>query len=222
MGYSVNGIQFKTKKAVQEYAKNILYRGDIGQPIRGDDLDFMLDFFKTFHHQWEMKEGAGIQHLYRILEPKYKKHRAFFILRIDGSTTDISYRISNIQQQNWKRDFNEALRQTINPQIYQFKDKVFAAKEEVQCPFTGEIVQSDNCHVDHYNPTFDELVEMFVKQKGITDFSEVVSAPADNQMVPTITDSELELEFYIFHKKNANLRITSILGNLSIAKSNRR
>ena len=222
MRYLIHGKQFKTKTAVQEYAKKILYSGTVGEPVRGEDLAFMLDFFKTFHHQWKTKEGCGIQHLYRILEPRYKKYRAFLILRTDGSTTDISYRISNIQRQDWKRDFNEALRQSIKPQIYQFKDKVFFDKEELQCPITGDMVQRDNCHVDHFNPTFDELVGLFIDMKGISDFSKVVSAPADNQMVPTITDKKLESEFYIFHAKNANLRITSILGNLSRAKSNSR
>jgi len=218
MKYTVNERKFRTKKAVQDHVKRILHGGSVGELLSGDDLYFMLDFFKRFHRDWGRKKGCGIRHISKVIEPKWRR-RAFLLTRIDGSTTFISSRLSNIQKQNARQDFMQALRAIIEPQIMQFKREAFSGAVELECPITGDAVHWNNCHVDHFEPTFAELASEFIASNNISDFSKLISKPKDMQTHYTLTNNTLVGKFYDFHAEKAKLRITSIEGNLTTANN---
>jgi hypothetical protein len=222
MEYFINGIFFKTKKSIEDYVKNILYAGNIGDPVKGDDFEFMICFFEMFHHEWIIKKGCGINNLFRIKQPIYNKYRSFFIVRTDGSTTDISYKISKIQKENTRKDFNNALRNAIKNQITEFRNNVFSKSDIVKCPFTGEVLSIFNSHVDHFEPSFEDLVQIFIDKHNITNIENLISIPADNQTSAVIIDESIKVMFEKFHRETAKLRVLSIKGNLSHAKSNKK
>ena len=68
----------------------------------------------------------------------------FIITRTDGSTTDISYNINNIQKTNDKADFINALRQVIKTQIFRYKTAVFKDRDTIFCAVTGKSITKND------------------------------------------------------------------------------
>ena len=43
------------------------------------------------HNEWEIKKGVGIDHLEVRISSTFRKNKEFWIVRTDGTETDISY-----------------------------------------------------------------------------------------------------------------------------------
>ncbi len=214
MKYEIYDKKFESKKEAQSFANEILYKNEINSTLNEEESNFMYNYFECFHLDWDTKLGVGIKRILRIKEPNYGKHRAFLIERIDGTKTDISYIINNIQKKNYNREFRQALRKCVEPQIIEFKNNVFKEKKEIICPITGQLITFENCHIDHENPTFDDLVINFISKYDIKIHPELFPKEADLQTTYDITDLSIKKEFYDFHKKNANLRAIFSNANL--------
>lgn len=221
--YTINGIDFTTKKSVEQYAREILYKHDLNSHLQGSDEIFMYKYFEMFHIEWAQKVGTGIDFIRRIAEPNYGKYRGFEIVRQDGSSTDISFIISKISKRDFLLEFKAALRTVIEPQIFRFKKDFFDNAQTLKlCELTGETITFGACHVDHYNPTFGQLAQDFIDYKcfKISDLEKLVAPSADNQTFYKLIDDNIAYEFYCFHEMRARLRVLSITGNLSLAKLN--
>ena len=220
MKYNINNQLFKTDKELQEYAKSILYQNNVNSYLENNELEFMLDYFRALHVEWHQKQGCGIANIRRIKDNVYGKYRAFQIERIDKTTTDISYIISNIKEKPLERDFKQALRWIIEPQILAFKKSIFDNSiSSLKCPISGDMLRFDNCHADHFNPTFDEIVTTFVKKYEISDLSKIVAASRDNQTRAELSDLIVAQWFFDYHKSVANLRLISPNSNLTRKRS---
>lgn len=68
MKHTINNIQFKTDKELQEYAKKILYDGDINSTLNGEEMKFMTEYFESIHHEWIDKKGVGLSKIRRIID----------------------------------------------------------------------------------------------------------------------------------------------------------
>ncbi len=163
--------------------------------------------------------GSGVKSIKRVLCPKYKKNRAFNLFRLDNSSTDISYVISRIHKRKYYQEFKLAMRELIKPQIDSFRKQEYAKCSSITCPINGSKVTYQDSHVDHFDPNFNELIELFIKEYNIRLTPELFPEDEDNQVNYKILDDDISNKFTLFHKQNANLRITSKKGNL---KRNRR
>ncbi len=217
--HNIKGIGFKTDKSVQEYAKNILYFGATNSVLSEEEFNFMYGYFESIHHEWKFKLGNGIKSIHRTLDKVTGKYRAFEIERLDGSKTDISYIVSNIKTPNLHNDFKKALRYIVMPQILEFKKNFFQFPVTKFCEFTGDIITFSNCHVDHFEPTFDELVNNFIVGNNITDLKNILEPNKDNQTICKLSDKGISKSFFDYHLKNANLQAVSVKANLSILKN---
>lgn len=213
--YTINGIEFQTQGAAKDHAKAILYAGQVGTVLSPADQAFMIAYFEQFHNNWPQKVGSGIKNIAKVVEPNYGKLRAFFIFRTDGTCTDISY---GIKKPNPKGDFKKALRQSIVPQVIQYKRRRFDLEGVVLCEITGEALTFETAHVDHSNPTFDEIAEAFISMERILDFDGLVIDGRDNHTVYELYDKSVEQRFWLFHRERAVYRILSAIANLSHAK----
>lgn len=211
--YNINGIVFSTQKSIEDEARNILY-GDITDSYLNDnDFDFMIEYFKCFHLDWNQKNGiSGIKKLKRKKD-NYNK-LCFWIERHDESETDISFIISKIYKKNYKSEFSYAMREAIKDQIRDFKKSEYLNQEFIICPIENIRVSIEECHVDHHNPSFDELIQEFIINKNIKLSKDLFPPSEDGRMIYTITNNEITKMFRAFHLENANLRITSAKGNL--------
>lgn len=222
MKHIVNQIEFKTDKALQEYAKGILYKDKVPSTLNEEDYLFMYDYFRQYHSGFGQKKGVGILKIWRLVEPNYGKHRAFGIERKDGSTTDISYILSNIKVKESSAKFKAALRRVIQSQIDDFRREAFRGVSFLICPITKEPTTYDTCHIDHESPTFDEIVKGFVDAYKLEDVEQYLAETVDNQtyheLDSSLASKILARQFYTYHFLMANLRVVSAKGNLTRKK----
>lgn len=219
MKIQINEIGFKTEKDAQEYARQILYAGPVGSLLNDNEFQFMRAYFVHFHHNWKGKFGIGLKAFKRVRQHISGKYMAFEVVRQDGSQTDISYITSAIKKPNPMRDFKKALRDVINPQIMEYKRSILPdIKSRVSCHISGRSISLLDCHIDHFDPTFDQMVQDFISIEGIVEVEELISESVDNQYLPKITDSELANRFYQYHLKVAKLRPVHQIENLKRKK----
>ena len=97
---TVNNIEFNSKTKVQEFAKTILVKYAGNDILSKEDQEFMIAYFEQFHYEWKRKNGVGIENLF--IKKSEWDNNEFWIKRIDGSTTDVSYIIRKIARPNYK------------------------------------------------------------------------------------------------------------------------
>jgi len=152
--YKLAGKLYKTKISVQEHAKKILAGNEIRVCLSGDNLAFMKDFLLNFHPKSEEKIGSGIKNIF-IVEDEYMKNKCFCVERTDRTCVNFSTNKISVTKQTSKRnDMTQAYRQAIKDQIINFKK----SSEQV-CVKCGD--EESVIHVDHFVPTFQDLVKYF-------------------------------------------------------------
>ena len=219
INYQILDQTFSSQKKAEDSARKILNDGFLNTALKEADFEYMFAYFKLFHHEWEDKVGVGIKNIYRIKEPVYGKVRGFEIERIDGSRTDISFKIGNISKDDFNLQFSKALRFIIEPQIIEFKRKSFGINVILFCPIENTEVTKENCHIDHYSPTFKEILDGFVSKYDIKIDQTLFVKSGDNQKIPELSNNEIKKQFFDYHKETSNLRVLSIKGNLSRIKT---
>ena len=194
--------------------REILHKTPVGIPIMDkEDCEFLLSVFLG-HSEWEDVEGCGVSYI-TTQKTKYGT-KCFYIYRTDGTSTDISL-MHSIKNRTTQAEIKLACRTSIQPIISQFKhDNVIYGK--TMCPFTGEILNPDNTHIDHYDMTFNELFREWIKDKDLSFLKQSINKREDNNITTYFTDKNIEEKFVLFHNHNTHLRAVSKAANLSILK----
>jgi len=170
------------------------------------------------HQEWEEKKGVGIDHL-EVRSNRYKQ-KNFYIVRIDGSVTDISF-LKSLQHPTKLSVVKEACRTAILPLILEIRSEI---QLPFKCPLTGETVTDKKLiHVDHYDLTFDEVFNKWIEDKNLNELYEKVAKSQDNSEQTYFEDDIINKDFLDFHNKNTHLRVISAKANLSkqIRKNNK-
>jgi hypothetical protein len=207
---------YNSEKEAEQVARDILYSDNVGSYVSEKNQTFLLSYFKTFHWEWNQKNGCGIAKVKRI-SPDGFNNRCFEILRVDGTKTDISFIVSRIKSDNSVSDVNDAFRFIVSPQILEFKEQAFKNISTLICPVLGIYVTRNDCHIDHSEPSFETIVSRF-KQIHRLNESEIVANTRDNQMRCEINSKEIRDLFFRYHYEEANLRVVSKKANLSNLK----
>ena len=203
-----------TKKEKTEKCRMILYSTkDI--VLHVSDFEFLLEVFEG-HEQWEQKKGCGVNFISVGLSPY--KTKCFFINRVDGSKTDISFG-SAITNPTPIKKVKSACRFAIREEIVNFR-KENVVYNETKCPFTGYVLTQYNTHIDHYDLTFDEMFNKWVSQEEIVlDYLiEQIEETKDNEFETKFKDKDIEIDFIRFHNANSKLRSVSSTANLSMLR----
>lgn len=117
--YSFGGIDFPTLKAVEIHAKAIKNRYPIGAYLNQDDFAFMLDLLGR-HTEAEQKIGCGVMAIY-MGDDKWGG-KCFYLIRLDQSSTDFSYRHCISRQGNDPRsNFDTACRNAVSDQVKPYR-----------------------------------------------------------------------------------------------------
>lgn len=215
----VSGEIFRTKKALQERVRKILWFYRDGDVVDISDSIFLAHLF-TRHPDAEQKIGCGIAHIVVRRNPVYTQTQGFWIVRKDGSETDISYLECLTETPHHKR-FERACRAAVEPSTMKFKQQAFDnADAPLACPLTGEVLTFVGSHVDHVAPkTFLVILADFVRIHSIDVAKVGVSGKGvDGALRDTLDNTELERRWIAYHDANAELRVISRTGNLSHAK----
>ena len=219
----VGAISYPTKKALQEHFRAILrsYRpGDTVSDAHQNELLALLER----HPEHGQKVGAGIASI-QVQAAEYGQ-QCFWITRTDGTRTDFSY-ISCVNgvAPSTKQLVMQSFRRVVDKDITIAKRKKFeelAVDGKMPCPATAIPLEWDDVHADHQQPmTFEVICETFLHAKPMTWDEVPVTAPADQQTLPSITDQQLADEFQAFHKRCAKIRLVARRQNLSEAGKHR-
>ena len=201
--------------------------------------DFLMTIFEN-HSEWSEKKGVGVDFI-SIINTEWK-NKCFQLHRIDGTTTDISFR-SCIENKKPTRIFSEACRNAVRWEIDKFRKEnvIFGV---TTCEITGQILTKENCHIDHYNHSFSNLVKSFYKRffkeytidylvdnfilktedgkidtsfDGWCYYDETLS---DFVVTKSYNDKGYHLQelFILWHNKYTHLRAVTKEANLSILK----
>lgn len=205
-----------TKSARERRAREILHKYNPGESLDPMDEAFMISLLLN-HHRAAEKIGCGVAAIQVRIDPRFEKHRSFWIIRKDLSETDFSFRKCMHQPSALVR-FQNTCRAAIAEQIQRFKRNYFASDADedglVQCPVTQVWVDFDNSHVDHEPPdTFAKLVKRFIAENAI-DVDKVQYI--DDSIGCKFANDEIQEKWRRFHVENCKLRIVSEEANLSI------
>ena len=213
---TIGEYEFGTKLEAKAAVQKVLNRHQLRDRLTGDEDIFIRDLI-ALHPATEDKIGCGISHIEIRTDPNYGTTRCFYIVRTDGSDTDVSY-IKCIDGEKLRQLLRPALRNAILAQVLHFKQVQFATSFQ-RCPYTDELLNFDTCHVDHLPPmTFETLVTEWLKLNGLTEADVQITEREDNASTRFMTDVGQVASWTSYHQQYAQLRILSQRGNLSNSK----
>lgn len=201
-----------SKAELTKICRYILYNTDV--IVEDKYSKFLIENVFKKHPNWVQKRGVGIKHI-EVRNNKYNQ-KNFYIIRVDGSETDISF-VKSITYPNKISRIMRACRTAVYPEIEKVKNSVVLP---FVCPITGETIYDKHLiHVDHYDLTFEDLFYKWVSEKNIDElYEKTLKSKEDNNIEPYFDDDEINKDFLIFHNNNTHLRLVSRTANLSILR----
>ena len=197
--YAIQGKQL-SKHAIKTELKKILNTQSSTPEIQGNDLEFVLEAFKTARYYQEKTKGQSIVKVIRKKAEKYGTF-CFYIYREDGTSTDFSY--TKMYNENQEiEDVFTSLRHAIDPIISNFR------KEFKPFEYEGEWIKDiSQVDVDHYDKTFNELAWEWIRNNGGIEYlTKKVNKTEDGSTITCFIDKNLDESFKTFHNAHTHLR----------------
>lgn len=178
-----------------------------------EDLLFLNSLIQK-HPDAENKIGCGVARFEVRQNPIFANQNTLYLIRIDGTETDFSFRIcvSGKHTTAWI-DFCAAARFAIADQILVYKVMRFTSIDSPVCWITGEELNPDNCHVDHVI-SFNSLIRRFVDEFTV-DHVGAIRKSGDGDVVPQFADEAVRTNWQEFHRANAVLNLATAKANMS-------
>jgi len=159
----INNKIYNTKSEIINLIRKILNSNKKEAWLNDKDSKILLDLLKN-HPSYTLKKGCGIKG-FQIRKTQYGKN-GFVLYRTDGSYTDFSY-LQCISNPTLLTKIKQACRTAISEEIIKFKIKSFGSKQTIKCAISKTNLSFNNCHVDHYNPSFKNIFNKWIKDKNI-------------------------------------------------------
>jgi hypothetical protein len=215
--------RFASKAAARRDVQRILHQ-TVPETVITDPDAAIIRALLGLHPRAAEKIGAGVSH-FTVEWGATFSSRCFTVHRIDGTSTDFSYRKCLDGRTDPLHDAKAALRHEVRDDILHAKRQWFKAHEnslgQVCCPITGEAISIEQSEADHAPPyTFDVLATLFLAANGIEP-DETFVLSADNQCGCVMADRDLAERWRSYHHKHADLRIVSRAANQAIANQYR-
>lgn len=115
------GLTFTSKTKLEQYAKSIKNKIGLTDSVKKshpDDYNFFLDLFKR-HPKYNEKKLIEMVDIF--IKRNHTNDLALYFLKEDGTTDDISIYVC--AQEKEKDDFKIAMRDSIDDQIRDFREK---------------------------------------------------------------------------------------------------
>lgn len=225
--------EYTSKAAISRVIRGIVYNGaSCNEKAKGfvpedktlgeTTSKFLSDVYQRVCPEKFKEKVAGQKYTFQVVkEPMiggYMKDgfakRGLRILRDDGTHTQISFQPSALNDGiNWSKELNATLRQVVAPFIINYSRTLRAHMNYT--PDSGLPVTVDtDLHLDHVDPPFSEIVNMWLEEKEITPNKNLFKPKEDHHRVRQLNDDELAKDFEFFHAMNACLQLITAKGNL--------
>lgn len=200
-----------SKTRLRQIASLILNKYDVNKKLNKDCANFLIKQIFSKHRNWIEKKGVGVSHI--EIRTTISKTNCFYIVRTDGSLTDISFNSSVTDVIDKKRqDIYSACRNAIRPIKDDMRNKITLP---FVCPIKNIVITDKKyIDIDHYNLTFLELFELWLKDKDKDYLHSKINKDCDGEVLTYFTDSEIINDFIDFHNKHTHLRAVSKSANL--------
>lgn len=173
-----------------------------------------MSLFKK-HDEWTIKQkGQSITKIITEQVGVYKT-KCFFVVREDGSITDISYKAC-IKSVSPKENVIRACRTAERPRIEAFTESITFPYIYTFNGTTTIINNKSDMDVDHYDLDFNEVVKLRVQEKGgFKKLAKAINSVEDNDSDTRFIDKNLAEDFAAFSKVHSKLRVLSKKDNRS-------
>jgi len=200
------------KKHATERCQAIVASTVPGQPVTGDDAEWLAWLVAERHPCASEKIGPGISYFTTQVVMPFRT-LGFVIRRVDGTATDFSWRTC-ITAPDHKLMVRAAMRRAVESQITEFKATA-AAEGSLRDAITGEILTWDNVHVDHAPPVFVLIADAYAALSG--GYAAIGLTPSqDGQIGRALTGAHEN--WAAWHRAFARLRIVSEQTNMSLLR----
>ena len=210
----INGIPFNSKIVAKKHIQQLLSKYGYGDKIESNDFPFFLSLIEK-HENSSEKIGAGIKELQVRVSQRDNKNKVIYIIRIDSSEIDISWRkcITNPSPLSRVKD---AARNLVRSQIDDFREQCFAGNETISCAETFTEIDKELCAIDHCHPkTFNHIFKTWCVSEKVNG-KEIQTEDIINTLDKTFTDEVLRNSWLAFHQQHAILRAVHYKVNLSL------
>ena len=212
---------FDSKSNALTFYKGILTRYKIGEYLSEEDCKCISDLVYMNSglddeeiKAYEEETGDCIKSVMVDNHPEFKNTKCFFLLGGDPEKQLFSYRLAINGAISDSERFVRACRNHVSDRLREFKKKQFKNRP-VKCAITNEIVEWEECQIDHKAPlTFSVIVKSFITAFKI-DMSKIeyISEITQERFV----DQDLIDKFDSFHKEMAVLRVLATKQNRKLS-----
>ena len=207
---------YRTKAAATEAVREVLHRYPPGAMLTGEDADFVADLLDR-HPERDLKVGVGVASFH--VQRDGWGGVCFGLTRTDGTRTDFGGISKCLEPPSPEARARAAFRNEVTSQVIAFRDGM---REEhgsfVRCAVTNALIQIDDAHVDHADPTFEALLAGFLPTRGLALGVVDVQPTRDNETMALLADRALAKAWFDYHHTHKKLRIVSRYANLSLLR----
>lgn len=210
--------------------RRILNSHKIGERTTEEETAFITAFFRRYHPEWYIKTQGLMQVVtYKIkAETDHQKPgRCFWLILENGAEEDIGYgrlHARSVDNKKYMRQNIAAACRTAvkQPSIKTFRDSILKKFKEglpVYSDLSGKpILDEGDFHIDHYDLTFEDLVEKWIEIKGMEYLYQRINMNDHMSTITKFVDENLVEEFVQYHDQHTHLRVVTKEENLSLLK----
>lgn len=211
--YVLGPREFPSKAAAKAAFRAILNDHPDDIPLRGDAAELVTLLIHDGRHPDTVEKiGPGITDI--VVRRCDYGTRGFWLRHVDATSVDFSYLTALDGAPSPERAARAALRWEIEDQIAEFRSGRLhlVAQGLISCELCGRPVNRDAVHVDHAEPTFDELARRFAEAVGGWAVLAIECVGATGRQ---LVDRGHAHVWQVFHQQTARLRITHPRCNLT-------
>jgi len=216
---------FDSKSKALAFYKDILNSYEVGEELSGEDFKNIYDLVymncgldKEEIKAYETDTGDYIKSVMVDYHPYFKGIKCFFLMGGIDEKQLFSYLLAINGALSDNQHFSRACRFLVHERLRGFKKQQFKNRP-VKCALTNEVVEWEECQIDHKAPlTFSVIVKSFIVANKIDTSS--VEYFYENSM-ERFVDKDIAEKFDAFHKEMAVLRVLSTKQNRKLSSGAR-
>jgi hypothetical protein len=216
---SIGDKSFDSKSKALAFYKDILNSYKVGEELREDDYKKIVDLVYTGYDKDEIKAyeidtGDYIKSVIVDYHPDFRSTKCFFLMGGIEAKQLFSYIFAINGILSDSQIFSRACRHLVSERLREFKKQQFKNRP-VRCALTNEIVEWEECQIDHKAPlTFSVIVKSFIVAHKI-DISSIEYVYENSK--EQFADRDIAEKFDDFHKEMAVLRVLATKQNRKLS-----
>jgi hypothetical protein len=211
--YQLADKKFRTKEQIKKFFKNYKDTNPVDSIVTEPYHTYLFELLKWHpeFHTWNYNNSAKECFQFKVIQDwKYGKYTAYSVRRIDvpgQAEWPFSYLkciTSNSIERNNKTNVMMAARESIQEQIYEYRDSQEGSNGMYRCVIDWKLYRKNDIHVDHHfkKTPFKKLLDEFLKSRGLDYNLDMIKDKYDYHCFPTHIDSAWKS----YHREHAILR----------------